>query len=125
MVRHILVNKTEFVESTSISSRVRRRQRETRRHSLEQLEGDGSPRVILLEEGEMVIGRDSSAHIRLTSGNISRQHATLLVRGTDCVLVDNNSLNGIFLNGVKVHSAVLRDGDAIQVEDNEFIYSEG
>jgi pSer/pThr/pTyr-binding forkhead associated (FHA) protein len=49
----------------------------------------------------------------------------LRVRGTDCVIFDNDSHNGVFLNGVKVHSAVLRDGDAILVGDNEFIYGEG
>jgi pSer/pThr/pTyr-binding forkhead associated (FHA) protein len=48
----------------------------------------------------------------------------LRVRGTDCVLVDNDSHNGVILNGVKVHSAVLRDGDVIQAADNVFVYHE-
>jgi pSer/pThr/pTyr-binding forkhead associated (FHA) protein len=38
--------------------------------------------------------------------------------------VDNDSRNGVFLNGVKVHSAVLRDGDVIQVADSVFVYHE-
>ena len=29
-----------------------------------------------------------------------------------------------FLNGVKVHSAILRDGDVIQLADNVFVYHE-
>ena len=41
------------------------------------------------------------------------------------MLFDNDSHNGVFLNGVKVYSAVLRDGDVIQVADSIFVYSEG
>jgi pSer/pThr/pTyr-binding forkhead associated (FHA) protein len=40
------------------------------------------------------------------------------------MLFDNDSHNGVFLNGVKIHSAVLRDGDVVQVADSIFIYSE-
>ena len=119
------MSETEFNPTISSTAGIRRRQRTTRRHSLEQIEGDGSPRVILLEGDEMVIGRAPGAQIRLTSKSVSRQHAIVRLHGTDCVLLDNDSRSGVLLNGVKVHSAVLRDGDAIQVEDNEFIYSEG
>ena len=49
----------------------------------------------------------------------------MTLRGTDCVFFDNDSHNGIFLNGVKIHSAVLRDGDVIQAADSTFVYYEG
>jgi len=123
-----IFNYMKEVDATAIiisTARARRRHRDTRRHSLEQIEGDGSPRVILLEGDELIIGRGNDAQVRLTSKSVSRHHAILRVRGTDCTLYDNNSNNGVFLNGVKVHSAVLRDGDAILVGDNEFIYGEG
>jgi pSer/pThr/pTyr-binding forkhead associated (FHA) protein len=70
------------------------------------------------------MGRAPDAHVRLSSKRASQQHAFLRVRGTDCVLVDNDSHNGVILNGVKVHSAVLRDGDVIQAADNVFVYHE-
>jgi pSer/pThr/pTyr-binding forkhead associated (FHA) protein len=120
-------NSMKEVDATAIiisTARARRRHRGTRRHSLEQIEGDGSPRVILLEGEEMIIGRGSDVQVRLTSKSVSRHHAILRVHGTDCMLYDNASHNGVFLNGIKVHSAVLRDGDAILVGDNEFIYGE-
>jgi hypothetical protein len=126
MMAHIFSSMKE-VDATAIiisTARTRRRHRDTRRHSLEQIEGDGSPRVILLEGDELIIGRGNDAQVRLTSKSVSRHHAILRVRGTDCMLYDNNSHNGVFLNGVKVHSAVLRDGDVILVGDNEFIYGE-
>ena len=45
-------------------------------------------------------------------------------RGPTCVLQDNDSHNGVYLNGVKVYSAVLREGDVIQVADSVFVYHE-
>jgi pSer/pThr/pTyr-binding forkhead associated (FHA) protein len=107
------------------SQTVLRRQRLSRRPALEQLEGDGGPRVFVLEGEEMLIGRAPEAQVRLTSKRASRLHALLRMRGTDCMLLDNDSHNGVFLNGVKVHSALLRDGDVIQVADSVFVYSEG
>lgn len=99
-----------------------RREREKRRHSLSEFGTDGSEKQFPLEREETVIGRAADADIRLTSKRASRQHAFFRVRGTDCILMDNDSHNGVILNGVKVHSAVLRDGDVIQVADNVFVY---
>jgi pSer/pThr/pTyr-binding forkhead associated (FHA) protein len=101
-----------------------RRERLTRRHMLEQIEGDGPSAQIALDKDEMVIGRAPDAHIRLTSKKASRHHLFFRLRGTDCVMVDNDSHNGVLLNGVHVHSAVLRDGDVIHVADSVFVYRE-
>src|SRR5580692_10790214 len=116
---------TEFDATITGNAHVLRRQRDRQRHSLEQFEGDGSPRVVVLDGDELVIGRAPDAQVRLTSKRASRQHAFLRLHGTDCMLFDNDSHNGVLLNGVKVYSAVLRDGDVIQVADSGFIYSEG
>jgi len=104
---------------------VLRRERAVRPHSLEQIEGEDAPRQIPLDHTEHSIGRSAEADIRVASQRASRLHALLVRRGTEFVLRDNESHNGVFLNGVKVHSAVLRDGDVIQVADNAFVYREG
>ena len=107
-----------------ISLRTLRRERLRRRHILEQIQGDGPAGQIALDQEEMVIGRDPGAHVRLTSPQASPRHVFFRLRGTDCVMVDNDSHNGVLLNGVKVHSAVLRDGDVIHVADSVFVYLE-
>lgn len=104
--------------------RILRRERETRRHSLSEFEGDGTKRLVALERNETVVGRAPDAHLHLSSKRASRHHAFFRINGSDCVLVDNDSHNGVVLNGVKVHSAVLRDGDVIQIADNVFVYHE-
>ena len=103
----------------------RRRERDVRYHSLEQFEGEGAPRRFLLESNEMKIGRAENVTIRIGSKLASRLHATLTRRGTDFVVQDNDSHNGVFLNGVKIYSAILRDGDIIQIADCAFVYREG
>ncbi len=116
---------TEFDSTIRGDDKPARRGRESRRHSLEQTDGGGAPRQIVLGPGESIMGRAADAQVHLASKRASRHHAHLRVRGTDCVLFDNDSDNGIFLNGVKIHSAVLRDGDVIQAAGSTFVYYEG
>ena len=115
---------TEVNATITASVSILRRQRETRRHSLEQFQGDNTSRRYALDREETVIGRAKDAQIVLSSKRASREHAFLRIKGTDCVLFDNDSHNGVFLNGAKIHSAVLRDGDIIQVADSLFVYHE-
>ena len=72
----------------------------------------------------MVIGRDERADIPLPSANISRRHALIKRRQHEVSIHDFESRNGIFLNGIKVHSAILRDGDIIQLADVVFDFYE-
>jgi len=115
---------TEVNATITGNVRMLRRERGPRRHSLEQIEGDGSSAQVALEQEETIIGRGSDTQIRLASKRASRQHAILRVRGTDCLLLDNDSNNGVYLNGIKVYSAILREGDVIQVADSVFVYHE-
>ncbi len=113
------------VDATSTANlRILRRGREKRRHSLSEFTSEGTQRNIRLDREETIIGRATDADIQLASKKTSRRHACLRLVGTDCVLLDKDSNNGVFLNGVQIHSAVLHDGDVIQVGDNVFVYHE-
>ncbi|MFT4589997.1 MAG: pSer/pThr/pTyr-binding forkhead associated (FHA) protein [Candidatus Binatia bacterium] len=107
------------------SSVLPRKGRITRPHYLEQTEGDGGIRLFKLSDKELIIGRAEDANVRLISPKASRHHAILNRSGDEYVIRDNGSRNGVFLNGLKVHSAIIRDGDLIQVADSEFSYREG
>ena len=87
--------------------------------------GPGAPHTFRLELDEIVVGRSLQAHISVPSESISRRHLALRRRGPEFSCVDLGSTNGFFVNGVRVHSAVLRDGDTIQLGDVIFIYREG
>src|SRR3954467_5897009 len=61
------------------------------------------------------IGRSLAADIRFDDPTVSRRHA-LIVRGPDGVRVlDDRSLNGVFVNGERVEWRQLADGDEIVV----------
>lgn len=104
---------------------IRRMERQDGPFCLQQVEGPGSEQTFLIDKNDMVIGRARDADIRVRSDRISRRHARLERKGADYMIRDNDSMNGIFLNGLKVHSAVLRDGDVIQAGDTIFVYREG
>lgn len=99
--------------------------REYRTARLEQTRGPGAPRNFDLSLPETIIGRSSSAHVCIDSSLISRKHMSLSKSGEQCTASDLNSSNGMYLNGVKVHSAVLHEGDQIQIGDVVFTFHEG
>ena len=61
------------------------------------------------------IGRGLAADVRFDDPTVSRRHA-LIVRGVDGVRVlDDRSLNGVFVNGARIEGRALKDGDEILV----------
>lgn len=61
------------------------------------------------------IGRSLAADVRFDDPTVSRRHA-LLVRAPDRVRVlDDRSMNGVFVNGERVEWSTLADGDEIMV----------
>ncbi len=61
------------------------------------------------------VGRSLAADVRFDDPTVSRRHA-LLVRQPDGVRVlDDRSLNGVFVNGERIEWRMLEDGDEIVV----------
>jgi len=80
------------------------------------LAGDAVGSMYRLEDGETLIGRTSSAKIRLTDDGISRRHARIVQHGTDVFIEDLKSANGTAVNDEKVSpSRALHDGDKIRI----------
>jgi predicted nucleic acid-binding Zn-ribbon protein len=78
-------------------------------------EQDGDLVYVPLTREWTRIGRSLTADVRFDDPTVSRRHA-LIVRHADGVRVlDDRSLNGVFVNGERVEWRVLRDGDEIVV----------
>jgi pSer/pThr/pTyr-binding forkhead associated (FHA) protein len=72
-------------------------------------------RVVPLTREWTRIGRSLAADVRFDDPTVSRRHA-LIVRHPDGVrLLDDRSLNGVFVNGARVEGKALQDGDEIVV----------
>jgi pSer/pThr/pTyr-binding forkhead associated (FHA) protein len=116
-----------IVEESTVPSNiiVKRKERSTKPHFLFQTDGDGTPRTLKLEDDCVTIGRSEEATFTLASKSASRTHAKIERDGDEFTITDCGSRNGISLNGLSVHSAVLRDNDIVQIVDTVFLYSEG
>ena len=78
-------------------------------------ERDGEVQSIALEREWTRVGRSLAADVRFDDPTVSRRHA-LIVRQPDGVRVlDDRSLNGVFVNGERVEWRELHDGDDIVV----------
>ena len=78
-------------------------------------EESGVTRVAPLRADWTRIGRSLAADVRLDDPTISRRHA-LVVRGPDGLRVlDDRSLNGVFVNGERVEWRTLEPGDEVVV----------
>ncbi len=77
---------------------------------------DGESRVAYALQREWTrIGRSLAADIRFDDPTVSRRHA-LIVRQPDGLRVlDDRSLNGVFVNGERVEWSTLADGDEIVI----------
>jgi pSer/pThr/pTyr-binding forkhead associated (FHA) protein len=66
---------------------------------------------------ELNIGRNTDNGICLDKADVSGLHASILSKGgRDYAVKDENSANGVYINGSKITSETfLRDGDIIQI----------
>lgn len=68
-----------------------------------------------------IVGRSREAHIRLSnSRKFSRYHCRLEINPPNVVVIDLGSTNGTKVNGKRVESASLNDGDIVTVGDTAF-----
>jgi hypothetical protein len=72
-------------------------------------------RTMALGADSMRIGRSLSADLRFEDPTVSRRHAVLVGEPDGVRVLDDRSLNGVFVNGKRVSSHQLSDGDEILI----------
>jgi len=75
----------------------------------------GTMRTMMLGSDSMRIGRSLSADLRFEDPTVSRRHAVLVGEPDGVRVLDDRSLNGVFVNGQRISSHALRDGDEILI----------
>ncbi len=73
-----------------------------------------------LVEGENLVGRvKPPAQIQLDGTKVSKKHCLIELKGTVLKAIDLNSSNGLFVNGKRTESALLKEKDRLVI--GEFI----
>ena len=77
---------------------------------------DGETSSYVISEIETTIGRESANDVVLNDSSVSRRHAKIIFNGCDFAVVDQGSMNGVAVNGVKITGpAVIKDGDKLSL----------
>jgi hypothetical protein len=71
--------------------------------------------VVTLQDGFTRIGRSLAAHVRFDDPTVSRRHAVVHREGERARLLDDRSLNGVFVNGERCEWHELADGDEVMI----------
>lgn len=79
------------------------------------IQGQDRGKVYGLLGTQIVLGRDPHCDVPLTDHSVSRRHAELRVEEGKFHIIDLNSSNGTFVNGVQVRESALRPGDQIRL----------
>ncbi|MGN0072199.1 MAG: FHA domain-containing protein [Coriobacteriales bacterium] len=89
---------------------------------LKVVKGPYNGQEFAMREGSFTIGRDPSCDLFLNNMTVSRLHATITITGDSAKIVDENSLNGTWVNGAVVEQAPLSSGSTVQIGTFEMVF---
>ena len=78
-----------------------------------EIESGADRRMVPLPAEVTHLGRGISADVRLDDATVSRRHAVIVRDEAGVRILDDRSMNGVWVNGERVTEAVLGDGDQI------------
>jgi two-component system, cell cycle response regulator len=105
---------TRITNLTNLESELRQRRQQVAAY-LVVLQGTNVGEMHKIEGPEMVIGRATSATVRLNDDGISRRHCRVLSVGGQVIIEDLGSANGTVVNGEMVQHVALKEGDKIRL----------
>ncbi len=76
--------------------------------------------AVELTRPNMLLGRHSTADLRLPLPDVSRRHCRFLYQDGVWQLLDLESMNGVYVNGERVQEATLQDQDLIGIGGFQF-----
>nr|MCH9729478.1 ATP-binding cassette domain-containing protein [Actinomycetes bacterium] len=75
--------------------------------------------------GSVKIGRAGDNEIVIPDVLASRHHATLVATPSGTEIRDNGSINGTFVNGTRINTAMLTDGDTVTIGNVDLVFGNG
>lgn len=78
-------------------------------------EESGRHVVVALSREWTRIGRSMAADLRFDDATVSRRHALVVSQAEGVRVLDDRSLNGVYVNGQRVEWSPLSDGDEVAI----------
>lgn len=85
--------------------------------------GQGDCVLIPVEDRVTHVGRAATSDLRFEDPRVSRRHAILVRYGRHVRVLDDRSSEGTFVNGVRIVSTDLVDGDVVRLGPVTFTYT--
>lgn len=79
---------------------------------------------VVTEKERISIGRTSENDIILDNRGVSRKHAQIEFSEKGALIIDNDSLNGTFVNHRKVNETFLQDHDTITIGKFDLVFNQ-
>ena len=89
------------------------------------IRGSNAGSRFALDQDVTTIGRHPDSNVFLDDVTVSRRHAEVRVDGSRYVVSDVGSLNGTYLNGDRVDTHDLVEGDQLQVGKYRLVFAFG
>lgn len=77
---------------------------------------------VVSEKKRLTIGRTPDNDVVLDNRGVSRKHAQIEFNNNSALIIDNESLNGTFVNSRKISEEVLKDNDVVTIGKFNLIY---
>jgi len=87
-------------------------------------EGMNPGRIYRVTSESFVIGRSLQADLLLSDDTVSAKHARLRKEADRFIIYDLASTHGLFINGERVYSRALCDGDEVKVGNTVLVFKE-
>ncbi len=85
------------------------------------ISGRSVGRMYKLDENKTTLGRSPDSGVLIEDEGVSRNHAMVERRNDEYFLIDNQSTNGVFVNGDRINMHRLEDGDKLQIGSNTIL----
>jgi pSer/pThr/pTyr-binding forkhead associated (FHA) protein len=77
--------------------------------------------VVEIDQPEAIVGRHSSADVRVAGADVSRRHCQIAFVDGSWRVRDLGSLNGVFVNNERIDAAPLKVGDRLRMGNITYI----
>ena len=118
-VKHGNINKTQMTETSRVLGVAKKEIESKFKYFL--VPKDKPTAKLFLTKTSTVLGRDKTSDLVIDNFDVSRRHCLLDIQARGVFILDLDSINGTFVNGILVRDGYVNPGDRIELGPCIFI----